>query len=43
MNRKCIGCGATLQINDSSKAGFVPSLDENMKICKRCFRMMHYN
>ncbi len=43
MNRKCIGCGATLQTTDSSKAGFVPLFDDNMKICKRCFRMMHYN
>lgn len=39
---KCIGCGATLQNIDATKAGFVPSL-ENMNICKRCFRMMHYN
>lgn len=43
MNKKCIGCGAVLQTNDASKAGFIPSLDDNMKICKRCFRMMHYN
>ncbi|MDE6656552.1 MAG: ribosome biogenesis GTPase YqeH [Anaeroplasmataceae bacterium] len=43
MSKKCIGCGAILQAQDESKPGFVPSLSEDMKICKRCFRMMHYN
>lgn len=43
MNRKCVGCGATLQATDIDKPGFVPSLTETMTICKRCFRMMHYN
>lgn len=43
MNKKCVGCGAILQNTDESKAGFVPSLTKEMTICKRCFRMMHYN
>ena len=43
MTRKCVGCGAVLQIQDENKPGFVPVLSEDMKICKRCFRMMHYN
>lgn len=43
MSRKCIGCGAVLQSANENKPGFVPELSENMKICRRCFRMMHYN
>ena len=43
MNNKCVGCGAILQNIDVNKPGFVPSLTPDMKICKRCFRMMHYN
>ncbi|MDE6408404.1 MAG: ribosome biogenesis GTPase YqeH [Anaeroplasmataceae bacterium] len=43
MSRKCVGCGAILQTQDETKPGFVPSISEEMKICKRCFRMMHYN
>ncbi|MDE6661428.1 MAG: ribosome biogenesis GTPase YqeH [Anaeroplasmataceae bacterium] len=43
MTRKCVGCGAILQAQDEAKPGFVPALTEDMKICKRCFRMMHYN
>lgn len=43
MNKRCKGCGAILQTQDSSKPGFVLRLSEDMKICKRCFRLMHYN
>ncbi len=43
MNKKCVGCGAVLQTQDEKKAGFVPTLSEDMKICRRCFRLMHYN
>lgn len=43
MSKKCVGCGAVLQCTDENKAGFVPSLTDEMTICKRCFRMMHYN
>ncbi len=43
MFKKCVGCGAILQAENENKPGFVPMLTEEMKICKRCFRMMHYN
>jgi ribosome biogenesis GTPase YqeH len=43
MSSKCSGCGAILQNQDPAKPGFIPTLDENKKICKRCFRLMHYN
>lgn len=45
----CIGCGATLQSSDDTKAGFLPfsvlkNADENEDLyCKRCFRLRHYN
>lgn len=46
---KCIGCGATMQIDDSEKAGYLPmsalkkSIDSEALFCKRCFRLRHYN
>ncbi|WP_414049854.1 ribosome biogenesis GTPase YqeH [Macrococcus animalis] len=42
---KCIGCGAVLQSTDQSKPGYVPnsSLNKEDVICKRCFRLKHYN
>ncbi|WP_407269511.1 ribosome biogenesis GTPase YqeH [Radiobacillus sp. PE A8.2] len=41
----CQGCGATIQTEDENKAGFVPAsaLDNDTIICKRCFRLKHYN
>lgn len=45
----CIGCGATLQSSDDTKAGFLPfsvlkNEDESEDLyCKRCFRLRHYN
>lgn len=45
----CIGCGATLQSDDETKAGFLPAsllknANENEDLyCKRCFRLRHYN
>lgn len=41
--KKCIGCGATLQDKEESKAGFIPNLTEESVLCRRCFRMKHYN
>lgn len=45
----CIGCGAVLQSEDETKAGFLPAsvlkkanADEDI-YCKRCFRLRHYN
>ncbi|MBQ4031735.1 MAG: 50S ribosome-binding GTPase [Bacilli bacterium] len=44
MNRKCIGCGATLQCTDENKVGYVPKdkLD-SAKYCMRCFKINNYN
>ncbi len=51
MEYKCIGCGSTLQSDDQHKPGFVPkhklealvdNPDEEV-VCKRCFKLMHYN
>lgn len=41
--KKCKGCGAILQNENSEKQGFVPNLTEETSYCKRCFRMKHYN
>lgn len=41
MNKKCIGCGIVLQDNDSTKEGYVVSIDDS--ICQRCFRLRNYN
>jgi len=46
---RCIGCGAVIQSNDESKAGYVPnsvlqkSNEDSEIYCKRCFRLRHYN
>ncbi|WP_163537826.1 ribosome biogenesis GTPase YqeH [Gracilibacillus sp. YIM 98692] len=41
----CEGCGALLQSTDESKAGFIPksAIENENRICKRCFRLKHYN
>ena len=41
--KKCKGCGAILQTENSNAQGFVPNLTEETAYCKRCFRMKHYN
>lgn len=41
--RKCKGCGALLQEENSDQMGFVPVLTSETKYCKRCYRLMHYN
>ncbi|RXK19419.1 ribosome biogenesis GTPase YqeH [Macrococcus sp. DPC7161] len=43
--QKCIGCGAILQSDDPNLPGYVPksSLNKEDVICKRCFRLKHYN
>ncbi|TDM15597.1 ribosome biogenesis GTPase YqeH [Macrococcus bovicus] len=42
---RCIGCGAVLQSEDPNQAGYVPksSLNKEDVICRRCFRLKHYN
>lgn len=41
----CQGCGVTIQSTDQNEAGFLPAsaLDKEEIICKRCFRLKHYN
>lgn len=41
--KKCKGCGAILQDENSNLAGFIPNLNNDSVYCKRCFRMKHYN
>lgn len=41
MIKKCLGCGIELQDKDLNKEGYVDSLDKD--ICKRCFKIKHYN
>ncbi|EEL0961949.1 ribosome biogenesis GTPase YqeH, partial [Listeria monocytogenes] len=42
---RCIGCGAVIQTEDPDKIGYAPksSLNNEQVICKRCFRLKHYN
>lgn len=37
---KCMGCGATLQVQDEKKVGYALSLDHDY--CQACFKLMHY-
>jgi len=41
----CIGCGATLQTEDPQAPGYTPAsaLEKEQALCKRCFRLKHYN
>ena len=41
----CVGCGAKLQTEDSKAPGYAPgsSLKKENPLCKRCFRLKHYN
>ncbi|OYD07851.1 ribosome biogenesis GTPase YqeH [Paludifilum halophilum] len=41
----CEGCGVTLQTVDPDKPGYVPAsaLERENVICRRCFRIRHYN
>lgn len=42
---KCIGCGAVLQSTDKDQPGYIPEsgLTKEDAICKRCYRLKHYN
>lgn len=42
---KCQGCGILLQTEDKQKPGYVPtsSLKKENVLCRRCFRLKHYN
>lgn len=41
----CGGCGVKLQSHDKDKLGFVPSsaIEQDDVLCRRCFRLKHYN
>lgn len=41
----CQGCGATIQTLDPKKPGYAPqaSLNKETVLCRRCFRLKHYN
>ncbi|MFC3039128.1 ribosome biogenesis GTPase YqeH [Virgibacillus xinjiangensis] len=41
----CQGCGAKIQTTDPEEAGYTPasSLEREEVLCKRCFRLKHYN
>ena len=41
MDKKCSGCGITLQTKYKDKDGYVDNLDKDL--CYRCFRQKHYN
>lgn len=42
---RCDGCGALLQTEDPARPGYVPeaALERENPICRRCFRIRHYN
>jgi len=41
----CIGCGTTIQTEDKTAVGYAPpsSLEKDVVICQRCFRLKNYN
>lgn len=41
----CQGCGVEIQTTDPKEAGYVPqsSLENEELLCRRCFRLKHYN
>lgn len=43
MIKKCYGCGAILQDQDTNQGGYVKNLDGDNILCQRCYRMQHYN
>lgn len=42
---QCIGCGTVIQTEDKNGLGYAPasSLEKEMIICQRCFRLKNYN
>lgn len=41
----CMGCGVKIQTDDPNKLGYAPksSLEKELVVCQRCFRLKHYN
>ncbi len=42
MIKKCVGCGSILQSLYENKEGFVDEVLDDIKYCKRCFRIINY-
>lgn len=43
-NKKCIGCGSTLQNENKDKLGYTPlKINSKTNYCERCFKITHYN
>lgn len=43
-NKKCIGCGITLQYDNPLNDGYIPENKYNdSSYCQRCFKLIHYN
>jgi len=38
--KKCVGCGAMLQMQDPEAAGYI--VKEGQTLCRRCYRLKHY-
>ncbi len=45
MKVQCIGCGVTIQTEDKNGLGYAPvsSLEKEIILCQRCYRLKHYN
>ena len=44
MNKKCIGCGTTLQTTNNKEKGYIPENKyKDSSYCERCFKIIHYN
>lgn len=44
MNKKCIGCGLKLQVEDETKEGYIKPINKDKSpLCERCFRIQNYN
>jgi ribosome biogenesis GTPase A len=41
MNKKCLGCGITLQTTNKDELGYTPKIDNDY--CERCFKITHYS
>ncbi|MRR18405.1 MAG: ribosome biogenesis GTPase YqeH, partial [Deltaproteobacteria bacterium] len=38
--KKCVGCGAMLQMQDPEAAGYI--VKDGQTLCRRCYRLKHY-
>lgn len=44
-NLYCAGCGVLLQTESETEIGYIPkaALEKNQLLCRRCFKLRHYN